>query len=203
MSTTKVIITETSKASDTLIKATAGLNKVMAQLAACTEPHAELLIAVTEAQQKLDAIKEETELAERKAKAELDLRVLENEDKVLQGLMGKRSLAVITNADLAAVKSELNDATYEVDVKINTAVKAAVKNADAVSASLLAKTVAEHSVAVAQKEADILASKREIDFLERQVATLEANAKAEREARVEETKARSTAGAVVVNTTGK
>lgn len=203
MTTEQTLITATSKASFSMEKASTGLQKVVADLTSAVEVHAQLLEQVAEAQQQLDGIQEAASIAERKAKAELELQVLENRKQVMLDLMNSAGLANISKEDLASLSDDLFNAVSSNENAIEDAVTKAMQSSAIKANAENSRLIADHSVAVAQKDANLVAKDREIEFLEKQVSTLEATVKAEREARVAETTARATANGVVVNTTSK
>lgn len=86
--------------------------------------------------------------------------------------------------------------------KSTKALLAAVAAAESAAKAELAETIADHKVAVAEKDADIRALTQEVSFQAKTITSLQDTITAEREARVDEAKARGVS-AVTVQTTGK
>lgn len=195
----KTIQSAADKSAKALTTIAANAQKEIAALQALTETVPAMVQQAEEAQVRLDNIKSETEMKVREAKVELDMAVRENENKVLTGLMQKRGLANIEAVELETLRNQLVRDDNEQKAEIAKAVNAAVANAKTASDAVLAETVSDHKVAVAEKDATIKALTREIEFLNKTVASLENTITAEREARVAEAQARSNSQITVNN----
>ena len=82
-------------------------------------------------------------------------------------------------------------------------VAAAVSKTRAESDLKASETRAAHSIAVAQKDADIIAKDNQIAFMAKQIASLEQTISDERKARVDMAASAAQQQGVVVNTSGK
>ena len=194
------VLSNTEKATKALIAAQTGLSKAVDLFAANALENEAVLESVAVAKQELEAIGEETDIAVRKAKIDLDLRTQENEDAVLTGLLGDRGLVSIAEDELTDLQSRASNADFDNKAEVAKAVKAAVATATQEAKIAATQVDAAHAVESANLTANTTALQNEIAFLKRSIATLEENAKAEREARVQEAEARAKATGVTVNT---
>ncbi len=178
--TTTLEKTLTKLATDTAKKIEAG----MSELGSLVATHEELGYKIEVARQELASIQDEKVAAERKAEAELNLRILENEENVLVGLMRKSGLAQITTEALRELQEELDDAKADNAEVVAKAVNGVKRELTAQKDSELAQLKAAQSVETAEYKAKIAQSEGQITFLQQQVATLQDTITAEREARV-------------------
>lgn len=214
MSQVKTIQTAADKSAKSVVTATLGLDKVVQELVKQASVLPELIEKTQEAQAiynqqeedakaKLAGIADETKLKVREAKVELDMQVRENESKVLDTLLAKNGLAHITKVEVDTLNQDLVTIKSDNAADIQKAVKAAVHNAESVAKANLDTTVANHKVAVAQKDADIKAKDMQIGFMQKTIDGLEATIRAERAARVDIANAEAQRQGVVVNTSSK
>lgn len=199
MSEVKQVVTIVDKSTKGLGAQIAALLKVTNELAAVGDRIPAMADEISMNQARLDAIAEETSIAQRKAAAELSLRVTENEDKVLSELMAKRSLATITKGELAILNTKLGTAEAFNQDEIVKAVDAAKATLTVEHKAELAQLNSDHAVKSATTTAALDAANAKISFLEAQVKSLQDTITAEREARVQEAEARSKAAGVTVN----
>lgn len=199
MSEVKQVVTIVDKSTKGLGAQIAALLKVTNELAAVGDRIPAMADEISMNQARLDAIAEETSIAQRKAAAELSLRVTENEDKVLAELMAKRSLATITKGELAILNTKLGTAEAFNQEEIMKAVDAAKATLIVEHKAELAQVNSDHAVKSATTTAALDAANAKISFLEAQVKSLQDTITAEREARVQEAEARSKAAGVTVN----
>lgn len=199
MSEVKQVVTIVDKSTKGLGAQIAALLKVTNELAAVGDRIPAMADEISMNQARLDAIAEETSIAQRKAAAELSLRVTENEDKVLAELMAKRSLATITKGELAILNTKLGTAEAFNQEEIVKAVDAAKATLTVEHKAELAQVNSDHAVKSATTTAALDAANAKISFLEAQVKSLQDTITAEREARVQEAEARSKAAGVTVN----
>lgn len=193
-------ITVTSKATASLDKVVVAVSKAVADLQAVNEVHGEVLSQVAEAQQNLNQIQEDTEIAVRKAKVEIDLRVEEHEAAVLGNLLDKRGLTSIEPEELSNLEARASRADYDAEMEIKKAVNAALASERQAVALKAAQESKDDAVEAARTEAKIesleaqlLASRREVESLTEQLS-------AEREAGTERARA---AGSMTINAGGK
>ncbi|WAI96161.1 hypothetical protein [Vibrio phage vB_VhaP_PG11] len=193
-------ITVTTKATGALDKVVVAVTKAVADLQLVAEQHESLLVQVAEAQQNLDSLGETTAVAVRQQAVDLDLRVQENENEVLNHLLNTRGLTTIEPNALSALRDEATRANYDAQAEISKAVKAALAKA-ATDAKLeaaeksqeVAVAAAETRARIESLEAQLMASKREVTSLTEQLS-------AEREAGIERARA---AGSMTINTSSK
>lgn len=193
-------ITVTTKATASLEKITAGVAKAVQELQGVTEVHGSLLEQVAEAQQNLDQIQEDTAIAVRKANVEIDLQVEEHKGQVLDALLAERGLTSIDPDALQDLSDRATRAGYDADAEIRKAVNAALASERQEVALKMAEESKGDAVEAARTaarieslEAQLLASRREVEGLTKQLD-------AEREAGVDRAKA---AGAMTINTSSK
>jgi len=199
MSEVKKVITVADKSTKALVTASAGLAKVVAELGLLSESVIVLSQDIEFKQGQLDLVEENTKVAVRKAKAELELRITENEDKVLAELMAKRGYAVITTKEVNALQGELNAARKDNSVEITKAVDVAVTEANR-EAELTALTAeSDHKVKMATVNATNESLRGKVTHLESTVASLENTIKAERDARISIAASEAARQGVVVN----
>ncbi len=179
------ILSVTDKSVKALVAAVTNLNKTAVELSQLTDVTFEVATLVQEGQAKLDNIAEETEMAVRKAAAELKMQILENEETVLAGLMKSRHLATITHNTVMDMQNEINDLKADNAAAILKAVKSAVAVANAESEKTQAASEATSAITVAKLEAEKVALGSEVAFMRQSIADLKGQIDAERKARVE------------------
>lgn len=178
------IITATNKATKSLLAASVALAKQSAELEVFTQVQSEVAFDIECKQSELAAVEQELNDNKRRAAAELNLAILEDEQGQLEKLMAKNGLATITMAELADLSDELETATYEVADRIRDAVSEALANANTAHETAIQRMDSEHSVANATKNASITALTSQNEQLSEQVSQLREQIAAERQARV-------------------
>lgn len=167
----KKTITAVDKSAKGILSAIAGLSKVSTELTALVNTSADLSFEIEAKSSELSAIKETIAADLRTAKAELNIQVLENEDKVLDKLMKARSFATITNEDLIELQGALDQAQSDNAEAI--AVSKAETGAAIAANAKASKQEAEHAVATASLEADNKALTAKIEFLSESNSSLQ------------------------------
>ncbi len=193
-------ITVTTKATAALDKVATAVAKAVADLQSVNDVHGEVLGQVAEAQQNLNQIHEDTEIAVRKAKVELDLRVTEHADGVLATLLSERGLTSIDENALVDLRNKADRTSYEVDVEIKKAVNAALTKKDTEHQLEQAEVNQTNAVRTAQMESRIESLEQQLEASRREVENLTAQLSAEREAGTERARA---AGSMTINAGGK
>lgn len=193
-------ITVTSKATASLDKVVVAVSKAVADLQAVNEVHGEVLSQVAEAQQNLNQIQEDTEIAVRKAKVEIDLRVEEHEATVLNDLLDKRGLTSIEPEELSILEARASRADYDAEMEIKKAVNAALASERQAVALKAAQESKDDAVEAARTEAKIESLEAQLLASQREVASLTEQLSAEREAGTERARA---AGSMTINAGGK
>lgn len=190
------VLSATDKSSKALL---AAVTSVKAAVTIAEETLPALLVEIENKQSDLNAIEASTKEKARLAKVELTLKVQEDEDKVLVGLMGKRGLATITTTDLAQLEARLDRDDEATKIEQAKAVSAAVSNAKADFNMTSLRTESAFNVERAELVADRNAALTKIEILEAQVASLQETVAAERQARVDIANAEAQRQGIVVN----
>jgi hypothetical protein len=193
-------ITVTSKATASLDKVASSVAKAVADLQSVAEVHGDLLGQVAEAQQNLNQIQEDTQIAVRKSKVELDLQVTEHADGVLQNLLTERGLTAIDDDALVDLRHKADRTSYEVDVEIKKAVNAALAKKETEYKLEQAEVNQTNAVRTAQMESRIESLEQQLAASRREVDNLTEQLSAEREAGTERARA---AGSMTINAGGK
>lgn len=183
--TTKKTVSIVDKAAKGIAKVTLDVSKIITELTTMSGISENLAFDIEQASGKLAAIESDTVTALRDAKADLNLRVKENEEKVLNSLLSVRGLAMISIAELKEINRDLEDAQADNKAEVEKAASIAGNMAKSAAKVEAAAAQATSDIAAAQAKADNTTKDLQIAFLNKSIATLEANATAERAARVE------------------
>lgn len=199
MSEVKKVITVTDRSTKALNTAANGLAKVVADLQGLADNSAALAIDIEFKQNDLDNLNQQFDTRFREASAELKLKVIEDEDKVLNSILKARGLTTITPVELNAIRSELEVAQRDLTEELAAAKSEGERTASISFQAQKAALVSDHKVAIAQYEANAKASDQRIEFLESQNSDLKEQIAAERETRLEIARAEAQRQGVVVN----
>lgn len=199
MSEVKKVITVAERSTKALVKVVADSQKVLAELASMADSNVILAEEIEFKQGQLADIENQIASTEREAKAQLRLRVIENEDKVLADLMKARGYAVITFSDLDSLNSDLVAAKIDNDFAVSEAREAGYQAAAAKFGAENRELASQHKVELAEFKAQAVAKNQRISDLEAQVSELRGQITAERETRLEIAKADAGRAGVVVN----
>ena len=199
MSEVKKVITVAERSTKALVKVVADSQKVLAELASMADSNVILAEEIEFKQGQLADIENQIASTEREAKAQLRLRVIENEDKVLAELMKARGYAVITFSDLDSLNSDLVAAKTDNDFAVSEAREAGYQAAAAKFGAENRELASQHKVELAEFKAQAVAKNQRISDLEAQVSELRGQITAERETRLEIAKADAGRAGVVVN----
>ena len=199
MSEVKKVITVAERSTKALVKVVADSQKVLAELASMADSNVILAEEIEFKQGQLADIENQIASTEREAKAQLRLRVIENEDKVLADLMKARGYAVITFSDLDSLNSDLVAAKTDNDFAVSEAREAGYQAAAAKFGAENRELASQHKVELAEFKAQAVAKNQRISDLEAQVSELRGQITAERETRLEIAKADAGRAGVVVN----
>lgn len=189
MSEVKKVITVAERSTKALVKVVADSQKVLAELASMADSNVILAEEIEFKQGQLADIENQIASTEREAKAQLRLRVIENEDKVLADLMKARGYAVITFSDLDSLNSDLVAAKTDNDFAVSEAREAGYQAAAAKFGAENRELASQHKVELAEFKAQAVAKNQRISDLEAQVSELRGQITAERETRLEIAKA--------------
>lgn len=200
MSDSKTVISVTERATKAVATAATGLSKVVADLQSLAEGSERISQEIQFKQQELGNIEAQfnEKLAEEKSK--LKIKVLENEDGVLNALLKARGLVAIEPGVVDGLRNELSVAQDSNEDAINAAVAAAERSAAIQLNAVKSNLESAHKVAIAELNANTKADKDRIAMLTEQLEAARADLKAERETRLEIAKADANRQGVVVNT---
>lgn len=200
MSDSKTVISVTERATKAVATAATGLSKVVADLQSLAEGSERISQEIQFKQQELGNIEAmfNEKLAEEKSK--LKIKVLENEDAVLNSLLKSRGLVAIEPSVVDDLRRELAVAQDSNEDAINTAVAAAERSAAIQLNAVKSNLESTHKVAIAELNANTKADKDRIAMLTEQLEAARGDLKAERETRLEIAKADANRQGVVVNT---
>lgn len=201
MSEVKKVITQVDKSTKAMTGAAATLQKVANEMVALADTSASLSFDIEAKSSELNAIQDNITSELRTAKAELNIKVLENEDAVLSKLMNNRGYAVISSAELDNIRRDLSNALADNSDAIAEAVAKAEKSAAIANSASKAKLEAEHAVETATLKADNASLESKIEFLTESNTSYKQQIEAERNARVE--MAKNTSQPVVNVQSGK
>lgn len=200
MSDSKTVISVTERATKAVATAATGLSKVVADLQSLAEGSERISQEIQFKQQELGNIEAQfnEKLAEEKSK--LKIKVLENEDGVLNTLLKARGLVAIEPGVVEGLRNELAVAQDSNEDAINSAVAAAERSAAIQLNAVKSNLESAHKVAIAELNANTKADKDRIAMLTEQLEAARTDLKAERETRLEIAKADANRQGVVVNT---
>ncbi|QZY83033.1 hypothetical protein K7H21_28325 (plasmid) [Klebsiella sp. CTHL.F3a] len=199
MSEVKKVITVAERSTKALVKVVADGQKMFSELAGLANSTVTLTEEIEFKQGQLVDIDNQIAATEREAKAQLRLRVIENEDKVLAELMRSRDYAVISHADLDALNSDLAAAKTDNDFAVSEAREAGYQAAAAKFGAENRELASQHKVELAEHKAQATAKNQRISDLEAQVTELRDQITAERNTRLEIARADAGRQGVVVN----
>ena len=200
MSEVKKVITVAERSTKALTKVVADGQKLFSELASLSASTVLLTEEIEFKQGQLADIENQIAVTEREAKAQLRLRIIENEERVLAELMRTRGLATVTTKELDELNSELVAAKTENEFAVSEAREAGYATAAAKFGAENRELVSKNKVEMADLTAQSSAKAQRIADLERQVEELREQIKAERDTRLEIAKAEATRQGIVVNT---
>lgn len=185
MSNPNEVVTVVTKATKALSAQVAAILKVTAELNTIQAAIPELADEISLKSGELAQIEVNTKEAARKAKAELNLQILENEEKVLTTLLAKQGKANISQDHLKDLEERLAYAENESKALIQEAVAEAVNKLKTEHKMAMETVVADHRVASAQLNAELSQATSQVQFFKDQVEQLQKSIDAERAARIE------------------
>lgn len=188
MTNPNTVVTVVTKATKGLATQVSALTKTMQELQTLQAMVPELADEISLKSAELAQIEVDIKEAARKAKAELNLQILENEEKVLLNLLAKQKKANITLGDLDDLTERLANAENESQEVFNERVTAAVKAATANHQMEIERLESTHKVETAQLNAELSQATSQVSFYKNQITTMQATIDAERAARIETAK---------------
>lgn len=198
-----VIATVLEKSTKTLGSQIGQLEKLLAE---AKDVHTAVEGAVEEVQtleNQRAALAQNLEQETRAHAADLQIRRKENESGLLQTLMEARGLAVVTNEALAQLQAAGARNAEELAAAVKAAESKGFSQASASASAKATEVAAAHSVATAKLEATVEAAAERNAFLQSQVAELQGQVKADRDARIAIAASEAGRQGVVVNTSSK
>lgn len=199
MSEVKKVITAADRSTKALTTAATGLAKIATDLAALSESTVGLSTEIEYKQSELDNLSSQFDAKFRESSAELKLRVIEDEDKVLASLLKARGLITIVPAELTSLQNQLQIAERDIADELKAAAAEGKASAAIAFNAEKSNLVSEHRIAVAQHEANANSFKERIGFLTEQNESLKQQIADERTTRLEIAKADANRQGVVVN----
>lgn len=192
-----VVISAAGRAVNEILKATKAFGAAEAQFKVIQDELPSLVEQIEIKQGDLVAITEATEIAARKQKVELGLRVAENEDEVLNQLLESRDLEHVTKAEVRDLRSDLFKAQSDNKADVAKAVESALS----AERNKVALKAAEEGAAVKVKSAEqagrIESLEQQLQAAQEVASDLRKQLDAEREAGTERARA---AGSMTINT---
>lgn len=199
MSDVKNFVSVTDRSTKALASASTGLTKVVAELQNLAASSETIAQEIQFRQGELSQINGDFDQKFAEAQADLRIRVLGNEDKVLDTLLKARGLVTIVPAELNQIKSDLDFAQNDIERAVAEATNAAQRDASREVAARLAQQESNHKVQVAELTANSNAKDDRIEMLTEQLEAARGDLKAERETRLAIAQAESGRQGVVVN----
>lgn len=193
------LITAADRATKAVTSAVAALQKTTNELAAQANLAEAIAADIQQKESQLANLDVQFDNTFRQRSAELNIRVLENGDGVLAGLLRERGLANIPAAEVSRLTTALAEATKDNAEAINSAVGAAVASANSKHAAELATVNATHAVETATLRAEAASKNERIEFLGGEIVALRAQLDAERNTRLAIAQADAGRQGVVVN----
>lgn len=184
MSEQTKVLTIVDKSTRAMATASSNLTKVAAEMASLTTSVVALAEDIEFKQSQLDIMDKEIDNKQRDAAAELNLRIKEDEDTVLEELMANRKYAVISIDALSLLRNQLADAEADNKEELEKTVAKAVKNAQAKWNQEKVEIISQHAVDMAEHKADIKSLNSENDTLTTANSRLTKMLDDERQARV-------------------
>ena len=179
--------------------AVAGLSKVVGDINSLSTVAETLSADIQQKEGQLYDLNRQLDLNTRTAKAELAVRVAEDENGVLSNLLVKNGLARVTNSELAGLRTELDTTRANAAAATEAAVNAASQQLHARYGAQLKSLEAEHKVANAELVAELRAVNERNNFLVDELAKARQDLVAERDARIKIAQAEAGRQGVVVN----
>lgn len=196
---TATLITTADRSVKAIGAATTGLAKVVTEVVALGAVVETLSADIQQKEGQLADLTRQLDLNTRTAAAELNVRVAEAEGTVLNELLRKNALALISNAALEKLQTDFANAVTNSEHVTDTAVKAAEASLYAQFNSKFKAQEADFKVANAELVADLRALKERNQFLADELVKARAELTAERDARIQIAKAEAGRQGVVVN----
>lgn len=194
------VLTIVDRSSIALNNAAGNLKKVMNELETLIPVSTQLITDVEFQQNKLDNLNQTYIQKEREAKAELNIRIKENEVDVLNELLISRQLTSLPIQEHRALLSELEVLKKDNEASISAAVKVATEQLSVTHKGISDRQEAAHQVEIATLKASNTSLEERNQFLQTQIEALQNQITSEREARIAIAQAEANKQGVVINT---
>ena len=182
-----------------LNSALAAVQKALTDLNALTEQSGALALQIEDKQLELQAIAEQVATARRTADAELKLQVLEDARKVFNELCERLGFAQVTKGELEVLNSKLAHAARDYSEELASIRNDERSKYEAAAHAQIAALESKHAVETAQKNADLQAAAKEIEFQANQIKYLQQQIADERSTRLQVAQAEAGKQGVIVN----
>lgn len=197
---TKKALTAVDRSTKTLAATVESVQKVVVDLASVASLAASLATDIEFKQSELEALEGQFTVKQRELTAELNLKVKEDADKVLEGLLKDRGLMTVVPTEYYSIQSQVRTLQEGNADEVAAAVKDAEKAATIKHQAELAALKSVQQVEVASIKASEASLRDRIAFYETQVSQLQEEIRAERNSRIEIAKAEAQKQGVTVNT---
>ena len=194
-------VTSVAQASTVALgKATSALQGIVAELASANDSYEQLVQNIELKQADLDRLDVTFTEKEREMKANLALKAKEHETNMVNDILNNQGKIGITKEEYANLTKELATIKAEYDKSVKAEVAKAVEVISSRHASELKQKDLQFVADTAEMKAEIKNANSKVQTLQTQVEDYKAQIVADRNARVEESKARG-GEKVTVNTT--
>lgn len=199
----KVLLTAAEKASKTLNTAATSLSKGLEQFQDIPAMIEDMGQTILSKEAELADITAKVADQRRISKAQLEIQIMEDEDKVFNNLRTARGFAAITVETLTDLETALDTANNDMDDKVSAAVHAATGSVATKHKHEMDMLNATHAQDTASLQAANDQLRSQITFLNEQIERNTRDKAAERETQVSIAQANANAQGVVVNTSSK
>lgn len=199
MSEVKNFVTVTERSTKAMLSASANLTKTIAELTTLANTSEQIAQEIGFRQNELSQVEADYDQKLAEAKADLRIKVLNNEDQVLGNLLKARGLVTIEPGELDNLRMSLTAAEHSQEDAIAAAVQQAVAQANREMQARLSQQESQHKVAIAELTANSKAKDDRVTMLTEQLDAARSDLKAERETRLAIAQAESQRQGVVVN----
>ncbi len=199
MSEVKNFVTVTERSTKAMLAASANLTKTIADLTTLANTSEQIAQEIGFRQNELSQVEADYDQKLAEAKADLRIKVLNNEDQVLGNLLKSRGLISIDPVEVDNLRDDLATAERSQEEAIAQAVQQAVSQANREMQARLSQQESQHRVAIAELTANSNAKDDRVTMLTEQLEAARADLKAERETRLAIAQAESQRQGVVVN----
>lgn len=193
------IITAADRTIKNLQDVVAAASKAANDLTPLAEQASTLSADIQQKESELAALDQQYSMHERTLAAGLKIRVMEDENNVLDQLLESRGLAKITEDGLADLTAKLDNALNGVEAAVDAAVKSATQSLHAQHSAVVNNLKSTHAVDTATTAARVTALEDRNAFLVAEVTSLRSQIEAERNTRLEIARAEAGRQGVVVN----